>query len=600
MGVYTRSLKNLERLPLQLRLLLFVAGPLVATLVFAVLLISTSTSQTAELQDNVKVLRLFIALDAAIQEFQKERSYTLTLYLDPINGRSPLLGRRTLLDQAILALRNNVSGFDPFSYESVDLPATYARFIANLAGLSLHRTQIDSQSVSSSIAVEYYSSLIRDGIYIAECLDSSFSASSKLQSDVLGYLSLIQLKEIFSEQRLALIPVFASQVVATSDRQYMATLIAKEAIFHEQFFAHAPSDLRLVYIYEISDSTTFALFATARDALVDTGSLSNLTVTDWQALSTGFIDAMLVITQTEAARLSALVNTLMGVSQSSTTTLATILACVIFAAIVIGVLVSFSISEPFKRSEVAMAAISVEVTEARKTAERATHSAEGIRDQVRKLEAEMEQRELNAQEHQDELPQMSFVVNEHAQDAQLALSGVIDILSGAPQQQQQEVQELLRYTAMLLKDVQSLVNNKIETLTIQLTSCSLEQIVTLVQKILQPELKRNSVQLDVALQRDHFIVTDKSHFYFLLQRLLINLIQSRGTKAIQVSAKQHGQEQVELNITCQTTTPEEMVELFDSSGTSRLLTLMEGEFAMRALKDKVIFTLTCAKQASQE
>eukprot|EP00698_Gefionella_okellyi_P021848 TRINITY_DN715_c0_g1_i2.p1 TRINITY_DN715_c0_g1~~TRINITY_DN715_c0_g1_i2.p1 ORF type:complete len:473 (-),score=98.20 TRINITY_DN715_c0_g1_i2:87-1505(-) len=471
--------------------------------------------------------------------------------------------------------------------------------MSNLAGLSLHRTQIDSQSISSYIAIEYYSALIRDGIYVAECLDSSFSASSKLQSDVLGYLSLIQLKEIFSEQRLALIPVFASQVVTTSDRQLMATLIAKEAIFHEQFFAHAPSDLRLVYIYGISDSTTFARFVAVRDAFVVTGSLSNLTVTDWQALSTGFIDAMHVITEVEAARLSALVNTLMGVTQSGTTTLAIILACVIFAAIVIGVLVSFSISEPFKRSEVSMAAISVEVTEARKTAERATHSAESIRDQVRRLEAEMEQRALNEHEHQAELPQMSFVVNEHAQDAQLALSGVIDILSpGVPQQQQPEVQELLQYAAMLLKDVQSLVNNKIESLTIQLTTCSLEQIITLVQKIVQPELKRNSVQLDVKLQRDHFIVTDKSHFYFLLQRLLINLIQSRGTKAIQVGAKQHGQEHVELNITCQTTTPEEMVELFDSSGTSRLLRLMEGEFAMRALKDKVIFTLTCAKQVS--
>eukprot|EP00698_Gefionella_okellyi_P006650 TRINITY_DN1598_c0_g1_i3.p1 TRINITY_DN1598_c0_g1~~TRINITY_DN1598_c0_g1_i3.p1 ORF type:complete len:420 (+),score=81.07 TRINITY_DN1598_c0_g1_i3:1578-2837(+) len=414
MGVYANGLKSLERLPLQLRLLLFVAGPLVATLVFAVLLISSSTSQTVELQDNAKVLRLFIALDATIQEIQKERSYTLALYLNPAIGRSSVLGRRILLDQAILALHNNASGFDPFSYESVDLPATYGRFIARLAGLSLHRAQIDSQSISFSDSTAYYSSLAEDAIYIAECLDSSFTASDKLQHDVLGYLAVIQLKEVYSEQRLALIPVFSSGTVTESDRQFMATLIAQEAIFYTQFLAHAPSSLRLVYAYGVTESAPFAQFVAARDAFVATGSLSNLTESDWQELSTGFIDEMHVITEVEAAALSALVNSLMRGTLSSTTTLAAILACVIFAAIVIGVLVSFSVSEPFKRSEVAMAAISVEVTEARKTTARAANSAERLRDQVRRLEAEMEQRELNAQEHQKELPQLSFVVHEHA------------------------------------------------------------------------------------------------------------------------------------------------------------------------------------------
>eukprot|EP00698_Gefionella_okellyi_P018168 TRINITY_DN541_c0_g3_i1.p1 TRINITY_DN541_c0_g3~~TRINITY_DN541_c0_g3_i1.p1 ORF type:complete len:597 (-),score=151.69 TRINITY_DN541_c0_g3_i1:40-1830(-) len=596
MGLYTGCFKGLERLPLQLRLVVFVGGPLIAALIFAILLLNSSVQTTNSLLDVQTVVQIAIKIDEMTHELQKERGLTSS-YMGDQSGAPALNAQRLLTDQKVTAFNAVFGPWNPAKYDNMDLLAAYDTVNLQLSVLSLHRASVNALAVTEHVAIEFYTTLIDATLNVVEHAGAETSAVS-VQHALGRYVQLLHEKELCGLQRSGLLVLYQAQAITVTQMVAVTTLMAQESLWHQQFFTVSPARTREYYNAAVVTNGGKALFASAREDVLH--GRFNMTAAEWFALATAHINSLKLVTVHQEEEITSLINSLISDARQATNTVLIILLVVLSVAISFGLAVSFSISRPFQRIALTLASVEVEIGERKKVAERAVASANNLRESLRLLEQKMQIQVDEKQLQEDTIPELMRVACCLATDAQFALAGLKDL-----QHSQSNVSMIEAITLRIdhvVDSIRTLTSNMYQTVEIELKPCALAEQARLAVEMVQSEFTKNDISLACDCRKPmRDIIADETQLYFVLQRLLVALAQMRGNvTAVEIdTARGSDRERVQLVVTSTCKNPQEVVSACDSNTTERLLRLMDAMIEVDTSPDRVKFYLTFSVEASQ-
>ena len=285
----------LNNLPVKWKMLLAAIIPITAMCGFAATSLYEQFTYSRQMERLEKVSTFSASSSKLIHELQKERGRSAG-YIGSAGApeyKKPLLSQRRQTDAAIQAFLTELE--HDLTLFGADEQQEHLELVrGKLGDLAKHRQQVDNLTLGLQQTVQPYTATI-DGIIDLVVDSSRNQGADGTATTMSAVLSLMQAKENAGLERAVGSNVLASRDISPEKHQKVMELIARQdGLFDE--YRHLSEDTWDNRLDRMLQSEESLAVKTARDALLASGysgSLPDMTGTQWFDLTTKRIDAMM-------------------------------------------------------------------------------------------------------------------------------------------------------------------------------------------------------------------------------------------------------------------------------------------------------------------
>ncbi len=239
-------MKFLERLNFAKKLYLLLAVPVVALIIYTMLLMSSTYADVNKFKDIQRLSELSIKLSDVLHETQKERGLSAGYAgSDGTKFRVQLSNQRALTDKKIGELFSFVKGFDYQEYGD-ELSKNLKESLARLKNLPNHRSKVDSISESTKSLISYYTQTNKIMLDTVAVLAKN-ADNAKISNKINSYLNFLQAKEKMGVERAVGTGTLAKGAFGSGMKQYFISLVAAQKAYLNNFINSATPKIITAY-----------------------------------------------------------------------------------------------------------------------------------------------------------------------------------------------------------------------------------------------------------------------------------------------------------------------------------------------------------------
>ncbi|MDX5363560.1 MAG: methyl-accepting chemotaxis protein [Pseudazoarcus pumilus] len=362
------------------RLVLLVAVPLLALLVFAGLGIHASLQKYRSATITQELMSISVAANDAIHRLQVERGAS-GVFLSSGGQRfaDTLPGYRTESDAAIEALRRQVGTTDAAALPEV--AEVLGEALSRLDALASTRGAISQQAIDAPASGAWYTGTI-NRLIASMAAVARFNEDPTIAQRASAFESLVRAKESAGLERALNAQIFAANFSTPEQYELLGRHINRQDAFFEMFRTAAGSE-EIAALEALQQSAMTQDVMTLRARIVELQMLGGFNVKpeDWFAASTRRIEGLRNIEQSIAAGIDRLSGRLVDAAMQA--------LIVTLAAAVLAVLVTVAISTWVARSISRPLQAAIEVAEFVSREDDFTHKVpeEGVAEVMRAAQA---------------------------------------------------------------------------------------------------------------------------------------------------------------------------------------------------------------------
>eukprot|EP00698_Gefionella_okellyi_P024137 TRINITY_DN8435_c0_g1_i1.p1 TRINITY_DN8435_c0_g1~~TRINITY_DN8435_c0_g1_i1.p1 ORF type:complete len:324 (-),score=85.14 TRINITY_DN8435_c0_g1_i1:683-1654(-) len=284
---------------------------------------------------------------------------------------------------------------------------------------------------------------------------------------------------------------------------------------------------------------------------------------------------------------------LLASAQASRLVVIGILVPLLGAALLFGIVVSYSLTVPYQQQILARAAMEVELSETRRVAARAVHSAEQIREDLSNARTQVEYLKDQVSQHEGTVAENRDSITNMTDDLQMTLKGLISHVQTAPD----PLRWAVPMTVQLARQVRDYSTNGYQDIELDVKSVNPSEILSWLTQLQAEEAKSKNVELinsDSGSLR--LVMVDKTQLFLALQRVLqLQMLKLQPTSISCSAEQQTPLQRAALVIAAQTSVTlgaGEFEQSYDMLHIQRTIALMGGETQVRVQRGTVAVSVS--------